>query len=153
MCLNAAGLAQIREARIVSRLLRAGLDPRSAHPISTRRVLLVLGTQLEELARHHPEIKADIVEDVVAAVKALLALSAASASPNGGASPAAAGVALGEHVNRVASVRRLPACLPACSVQSTPSDVRTARVLPIFFLVCRDSQPTVSLHVCTRHGW
>ena len=109
MCLNAAGLSQIRESGLVAQILRASLDVRSLPTVGSRRGLLWLGTQMEELVRHHPEVKTEVADVVASAVEALLATPHDSELAPPASVVAAPASTVGvwpvsEHVNRVAVV-------------------------------------------------
>jgi len=117
VCLNAAGLDAVRASGVLGKLVAAVFDVDSGAVPGSRRGVAAFGAQLEELVRHHPPLKPDVIEAIVAAVHRVLA--APDVSPaNAGAVVGGhdAGLSISEHVNRLLQVRR-DWCQSMCSLR------------------------------------
>lgn len=89
LCLNEAGLAQMRAHPVVERLLRVLDAPTHARVLLDRDNANAFGAAVDELVRHHPSLKPAVLAHVFAAVNRLLDEAHAYVPP-----PAARGVYL-----------------------------------------------------------
>ncbi|KAI9720525.1 MAG: hypothetical protein M1828_005609 [Chrysothrix sp. TS-e1954] len=66
ICLNESGMKQFEESRALDAFFRAFRSPKHLKLLSTigTRALEQLGSQIDELARHHPPLRSKIIEGV-----------------------------------------------------------------------------------------
>lgn len=69
LCLNYEGLQEVKEKNLIDFLFKAILDPKYARELSWKEEATDLGTALDELARHYPDLKPDIIKSFCETVK------------------------------------------------------------------------------------
>lgn len=62
LCLNSNGLNEVKEKNLIDPLFKSILDPKYARELSWKEEATDLGTSLDELARHYPDLKPGIVK-------------------------------------------------------------------------------------------
>ena len=69
LCLNSDGLKKVKERNLIDYLFKAILDPTYARELSWKEEATDLGTALDELARHYPDLKPGIIKSFCDTVK------------------------------------------------------------------------------------
>lgn len=69
LCLNNEGLKEVKERNLIDYLFKAILNPKYARELSWKEEATDLGTALDELARHYPDLKPGIVKSFCETVK------------------------------------------------------------------------------------
>lgn len=69
LCLNSDGLKEVMNKNLIDPLFKCILDPKFARELSWKEEATDLGTSLNELARHYPDLKAVIVESFCDTIK------------------------------------------------------------------------------------